>query len=92
MNLRRKICQPRSNLLKDEKGSLLADSHSTTNKRKNHLCQSLNIHVVNVTRQTVIHTVGPVISKPSSFEVVIATVNLKSYISQCIDQMLIKLI
>jgi hypothetical protein len=38
--------QPRTNLVKDEKGELLADSHSTLNNWKNYISQLLNVHGV----------------------------------------------
>jgi hypothetical protein len=42
----------RSNLVKDENGDLLADSHSILNKWKNYFCQLLNVHRINDVRQT----------------------------------------
>jgi gas vesicle protein len=36
--------QPRSNLVKDEIGDLLADSHNTTNRWKNFFSQLLDVH------------------------------------------------
>jgi hypothetical protein len=38
--------QSRSNLVKDENGDLLADSHNIVNRRKNDFSQLLNVHVV----------------------------------------------
>ena len=35
--------QPRTNVVKDEKGNLFADSHSTLGKWRNHFSQLLNI-------------------------------------------------
>jgi hypothetical protein len=35
---------PTYNLLKDENGDLLADSHSILNRWKNYFCQLLNVH------------------------------------------------
>jgi hypothetical protein len=36
--------QPRTNLLKDERGHLLADPHKSLNTWKNYFCQLLNVH------------------------------------------------
>jgi hypothetical protein len=48
--------QPRNNVVKDEKGILVADSHSILDRRKNHFFQLLNVHGVNYVRQAEIHT------------------------------------
>jgi hypothetical protein len=39
--------QPRNNLVKDENGDLLADSHNILNRWKNYFSQLLNAHNVN---------------------------------------------
>jgi hypothetical protein len=36
--------QPRNNLVKDENGDLLVDSHNILNRRKNYYIQLLNVH------------------------------------------------
>jgi hypothetical protein len=38
--------QPRTNMVKEENGDLLADFHSILNRWKNYFCQLLNIHTV----------------------------------------------
>jgi hypothetical protein len=38
--------QPRNNLVKDENGDLLADSHNALNRWKNYFSQLLNVHNV----------------------------------------------
>jgi hypothetical protein len=43
--------QPRTNLVKNEKGDLLADSHKIVNKWMNYFCQLLNVQRVGVGRQ-----------------------------------------
>jgi hypothetical protein len=43
--------QPRSNLVKDEKGHLLVDSHHILNRWKNYFSQLLNVHRVSDVRQ-----------------------------------------
>jgi hypothetical protein len=44
--------QPRTNLVKDENGDLLADSHSRPilNRWRNYFCFILNVHRVNYVR------------------------------------------
>jgi hypothetical protein len=43
--------QPRSNLVKDENGDLLADSHNILIRWKNYFSQLLNVHRVSDVRQ-----------------------------------------
>jgi hypothetical protein len=43
--------QPRNNLVKNENGDLLADSHSILNRWKYHFYQLLNVHRVSDVRQ-----------------------------------------
>jgi hypothetical protein len=50
--------QLRINVVKDEKGDLVADSHSVLAMWKNHFSQLLNIHGVYDVRQTEVHTEG----------------------------------
>jgi len=47
--------QPRTNLVKDENGDLLADSHSILNRWKNYFCHLLNAHSSNDDEQTEMH-------------------------------------
>jgi hypothetical protein len=47
--------QPRSNLLKDEDGDLLADSHNILNRWKNYFSQLLNVQNVSDVRQIEVH-------------------------------------
>jgi hypothetical protein len=69
--------QPRSKLVKDENGDLLADSHNILNRWKNSLSQLLNVHRVSEVKQMEIHTDEPLLPVPSPFEAEIAIVNLK---------------
>jgi len=39
--------QPRTNIIKDEKGDLVVDSHSIVARWRNHFSQLLNVHEVN---------------------------------------------
>jgi hypothetical protein len=78
--------QPRSNLVKDENGDMLADSHNILNRRKNYFSQLLNVHRISDFRQIEIYTAEPLVSNPSPFEVDIATAKLKRYKSPGSDQ------
>jgi hypothetical protein len=53
MNLR--AYQPRSNLVKDENGDLLANSYTILNRWKNLFSQLLNVYRASDVRQTEIH-------------------------------------
>ena len=48
--------QPRTNIVKDEKGDLLTESNSIFAMWRNHFSQLLNIHGVNDVRQTNTHS------------------------------------
>jgi len=47
----RKIYQPRTNIVKDEKGNFFTDSHSIMSRWRDHFSQLLNVHGVNDVRQ-----------------------------------------
>jgi hypothetical protein len=55
----KKAYQCRSNLVKDENGDLLADSHNILNRWKNYFSQFLNAHKFSDVRQIEIHTAEP---------------------------------
>jgi hypothetical protein len=65
--------QPRNNLVKDENGDLLADSHNILNRWKKHFSQLLNVHNVSDVRQIEVYTAEPLVPGPSRLEVEIAT-------------------
>jgi len=69
--------QPKTNIVKDEKGDLVADSHSILARWRNHFSQLLNIHGVNDVRKTEIHTAELLVPEPSAFEVELAIEKLK---------------
>jgi ferric iron reductase protein FhuF len=48
--------QPRTNIVKDQKGDLVTDFRSILAWWRNHLSQPLNVHGVNDVSQTNIHT------------------------------------
>jgi len=70
--------QTRINIVKDEKGDLVADSHIILARWRNHFSQVLNIHGVNDIRHTELHTAEPVVPEPSAYEVEMAIKELKS--------------
>jgi hypothetical protein len=64
--------QPRTNIVKDEKGDLVVVSHSILVRCRNYFSQLFNVHGDNDVRQTDIHTVDPLVPEPSAFEVEMA--------------------
>ena len=69
--------QPRTNIVKDDKGDLVADSHSIFARWRNCFAQILNVYGVNDVRQKEVHTAEPLVPEPSAFEVVLAIEKLK---------------
>ena len=82
----KKNYQIRTNRVNDEKGDLVADSHSILARWRNHFSQLLNMHGVNDVRQTEIHTAEPLMPEPSDFEFEFAIEKLKSHKSPGTDQ------
>jgi hypothetical protein len=80
--------QPRNNLVKDENGDMIADSHNVLNRRKN----LLNVHNVNDVRHIEVHTGEPLVPGPSCLEVEIAVAKLMKYESPGSDQIPAELI
>jgi hypothetical protein len=74
--------QPRTNVVKDEKGDLVADSQSIVARWRNCLSQLLNILGVNDVRQIEVHMAEPLVSEPSAFEVKMAIGKLKRHITR----------
>jgi len=79
-------------LLKDEKGDLVADCHSIMVRWRNYFSQLLNVHGVDNVRQTEIHTAEPLVPEPSAYGVELAIEKLKSHKSPGIDQIPAELI
>jgi hypothetical protein len=69
--------QPRTNLVKDERGDLLADIHKSLNMWKNYFCQLLNVHEAGGVRQTEMHTAESFVPQPSASNVEVAIGKLK---------------
>jgi len=61
--------QPRCNIVKDEKGDLVADSHSIVARWWNYFSQLFNVHGVKDVGQAKIHTPEPQVPEPSASEV-----------------------
>jgi hypothetical protein len=84
--------QPRTNVVWDEKGDLVADSHTILGRWRNHFSQLLNIHGFNDVAQTEVHTAEPLVPEPSAFEVEMAVEKLKRHKSPGMDQIPAELI
>ena len=83
---------PRTIIVKDEKGDLVADSHSIMTRWRNYFSQLLNVHGAKELRQEEIHTAEPLVPEPSAVEVELAIEKLKSHKSPGIDQIPAELI
>ena len=84
--------QPRCNIVKDEKGDLVADSHCIVARWRNYFSQLFNVHGFKEVGQTEIHTAEPLVPDPSVSEVELAIDKLKSHKSPGIDQIPAELI
>jgi hypothetical protein len=67
----------RSNLVKDENGDLIGDSHQILNRRKNYFSQLLNVYRVSDVRQMEIHIAEPLVHDPGHFVLEIDIANFK---------------
>jgi len=88
----KKRYQPRTRIVKNEKGDLVADSHSFMARWRKYFSQILNVHRVSGVRQAEIHTAEPLVPEQSALEVELLIEKLKSYISPGIDQIPAELI
>jgi hypothetical protein len=84
--------QPRTNLVKDDRGDLLADPHKILYRWKNYFCQLLNVHEAGGDSQTEMHTAEPYVPQPSASEVEVPIGKPKRYESPSTDQILAELI
>ena len=71
--------QPRTKIVKDEKGDLVADSNSIMARWRNYFSQILNVHGVSDVRQAEIHTAETLVPEPSALKVELAIGKLKSH-------------
>ena len=84
--------QPRCNIVKDEKGDLVADFHGIVARWRNYFSQLFNVHGVKDVGQVEIHTAEPLVPEPSASEVELTIDKLKSHKSPGIDQIPAELI
>ena len=84
--------QPRTAIVKDEKGDFVADCNSISVRWRNHFSQILNVHEVSDVRQTEKHTAEPLVPEPSAFDVELAVEKPKSHKSPGIAQIPAELI
>ena len=68
INDMKKEYQPRTRIVKDEKGNLVADFHSIMARWRNYFSQILNVQGVSDVRQVEIHTAEPLVTEPSALE------------------------
>jgi len=71
------VYQPRCNIVKDEKGDLVADSHSIVARWRNYVSQLFNVYGVKDAGKVEIPTAQPLVPDPSAFDVELATDMLK---------------
>ena len=76
--------QPRCNIVKDEKGDLVADSHGIVATWRNYLSHQFNVRGLKDVGQAEIHTAEPLVPEPSASEIELAIDNLL-YRSHIID-------
>jgi hypothetical protein len=88
----KKWYQPRTNVVKDEKGDLVADSHRILSRVRNNFFQLLNIHGVNDVRQIEVRKAETLVPEPSAFEVEMAIEKPKRHESPGTDQIPAELI
>ena len=84
--------QTRCNIVKDEKGDLVADSHSIVARWRNYFSQLLNVHWVKDVAQAEIYTAEPLVPNQSASEVELAINKLKCHKLPGIDHILAELI
>jgi hypothetical protein len=63
--------------VKEYKGDLVTDCHSSLARWRNHFSQLLNVQVANDVRQTEMHTIQPLVSETSSSEIDMAIEKIK---------------
>jgi len=82
INYFKKRYQARCNRVKDEKGYLVADSHSIVARWRNYFSQLFNVHGVKDVRQAEIRTAEPLVPESSAAEVELAIDNKMSQIAR----------
>ena len=84
--------QPRTAIVKDEKGNLFADCYIILAKWMKYFSQLLNVRGVKDLRQTEIHTAEPLVPEPSSSAFELAIESLNNHRSPGTDQIKAELI
>jgi hypothetical protein len=79
------------NIVKDKKGDLVADPHSTFARWRNYFSHLLTVRGVNNVQETETHTAELLVPEPSAFKVEMAIEKLKRHKSPRIDQILAEL-
>jgi hypothetical protein len=70
--------QPKTNLIMDERGDILADPQKILTRWKNYFCQLLNVQGPGSIMQTETHTAEPFVPEPSAAENELAIRKMKS--------------
>jgi hypothetical protein len=78
--------QPKTNLVKDERGDILVDPQKILTMWKNYFCQLLNVQGAGGIRQTEIYPAEPFVPEPSAAEVEVTIRKLKRYKAPGSDQ------
>jgi hypothetical protein len=82
----KKDYQPRTKLVKGERGDLHADPHKILNRWKNYFCELLNVHGAGGVGRTEMHTAEPFVPRPSASEFEVAIGKLERYKSPGVDE------
>jgi hypothetical protein len=69
--------QPRTNIVKDEKDDLVADSYSILASWGKYFSKLFNVYVVNGVRHIEKHAAEPIVPEPSTYEIESAIENYK---------------
>jgi hypothetical protein len=78
--------QPRTDIIKEEKGDLVTYSHSILARWKNNFSQLYIVYGINSVRQTAIPSTEPLVPEPRSCEVEMAMEKVKRHKSPGSDQ------
>ena len=84
--------QPRCNIVKDETGDLVAESHINVARWRNCFSQLINVHGVKDVGHAEKHTAEPLVPESSASEVELANDKLTSHKSPGIEQIPAELI
>jgi hypothetical protein len=88
----KKRYQPKTKIVKDDKGDLFADSHNILARWRKFFYELLNVHGANDVIQREIHTAEPLVPEPSVNEFELAIEKLKNHVSPGIVQIPAELI